>query len=179
MTASRATEYASQPAGRLRVGAAEFRGLMSRFPSGVTVVTTVAGGGQPRGLTCSSVCSVTVDPPTLMVGIHAHSGTLAALLERRAFAVNFLHHDGRAAAEVFASGRPDRFQRICWRRTGGFGLPHLYQAAHAVAECAVHDTVPVDDHTMVIGRVMAVESTDGLPLMYGMREYRCWHRSEG
>jgi flavin reductase (DIM6/NTAB) family NADH-FMN oxidoreductase RutF len=178
MTAGRVPGPTIPPTGRGGVEAAEFRSLMSRFPSGVTVVTTVDADGRPRGLTCSSVCSVTVDPPTLMVGIHGRSSTLSALLDRRAFAVNFLHQHGRGAAEVFASGRPDRFERIVWHPTAGLGLPHLREAAHAIAECTVYDTVPVDDHSMVIGRVVGVELTDGLPLIYGLREYRCWSRAE-
>ncbi len=41
---------------------ADFRSLMARFPTGVAVVTTTGDDGSPRGMTVSSVCSVTLSP---------------------------------------------------------------------------------------------------------------------
>ena len=96
------------PAGRARaaVGAGEFRSLMSRLPSGVTVVTVSEPGGGRWGTTCSSVCSVSLDPPMLLVCLHADSATLAAILRRSMFAVNLLHEGARYAfgfAPVFST----------------------------------------------------------------------------
>src|SRR5439155_979792 len=48
-----------------------FRAMMSAFPTGVAVVTTTDADGRPHGMTCSSVCSVTLEPPTLLVCLRA------------------------------------------------------------------------------------------------------------
>lgn len=153
-----------------------FKSMMSAFPTGVVVVTTRDPAGEPRGLTCSSLVSVTLRPPTLLVCVHNNSGTLAAIVERAAFAVNFLHCEAQAAAELFAAGLPDRFERLHWRRTPSLGLPHLYRDAHAVAECRLSDTHEVGDHTLVLGEVVDATVDDHPPLLYGLREYRRWTR---
>ncbi|GAA3269386.1 MULTISPECIES: flavin reductase family protein [Dactylosporangium] len=167
------------PAG-LGVTAADFRAFMGTFPSGVAIVTAVDPGGRPFGLTCSSVSSVATDPPTLLVCLRSASPTLAALRARAAFSVNLLHDEGRAAAELFASGDPDRFERIPWRRNDSTGGPHLTEHAHAIADCDVAGTTRVGDHMVVFGRVMRVRwggagpAVSPSPLLYGLRQYSSW-----
>jgi flavin reductase (DIM6/NTAB) family NADH-FMN oxidoreductase RutF len=157
------------------VGPTTFRALMSTFPSGVAIVTTSETDGAPRGLTCSSLCSVSLEPPLLLVCIGNGSGTLAAIQDRGVFALNLLHHGGREAAELFASGRPDRFQRIEWRPTPNLALPCLAAHAHAAAECAVRRCVTMGDHTVVIAEVLDVEWLGPAePLLYGLRTYAEW-----
>lgn len=152
-----------------------FRTMMSGFPSGVAVVTTVDGQGAPRGLTCTSVCSVSLSPPTLLVCLDNRSGTLRDLTVSGVFAVNLLHADGRSAAEVFAAACPDRFDRVAWECGALRFLPRLTEDAHAVAECRVSQAVPVGDHTIVVGAVEEVTRMVGNdPLIYGQRRYGTW-----
>ncbi|CCH30557.1 flavin reductase family protein [Actinosynnema sp. NPDC047251] len=154
---------------------AEFRTLMSHFPTGVAIITTTAPDGEPRGMTVSSVCSVTLSPPTLLVCLRNGSPTLEAVLGSGTFAVNFLHGDARPVAELFASGAPDRFDLVPWRQPAGAAGPHLVQDAHAVADCRVSRTEPVGDHTVVFGETFQVVREPGhLPLLYGLREYQVW-----
>ncbi|MEU0486406.1 flavin reductase family protein [Streptosporangium sp. NPDC006013] len=152
-----------------------FRSLMSAFPSGVAIVTTAEPGGRPWGMTCSSVCSVALDPPTLLVCVRRPSPTLKAMLKLSTFTVNLLHDRARYAAELFASGTPDRFERVRWRTEPSFGGPHLVDEAHAFADCRVTRTVEVGDHTVVFGQVFRVEQrARAVPLLYGLREYSSW-----
>ena len=159
------------------VGSPEFRSFMSTFPTGVGIVTTLdSGDDRPWGMTCSSICSVSVGPPILLVCLRQGSPTLAALLLRSTFAVNLLHEQARPVAELFASGDPDRFDRVAWKAPAGSGGPHLYCDAHAVAYCRVlrHDSI--GDHTVVFGEVYEVGLTEGevSPLLYGRRRYATW-----
>jgi flavin reductase (DIM6/NTAB) family NADH-FMN oxidoreductase RutF len=148
---------------------------MSGFPTGVAVITTVDASGLPRGMTCTSLTSVTVRPPTLLVCLDVHSGTLAALAHRGMFAVNLLHADAGPAAVAFASGDADRFARVRWRTSADFGLPWLVEAAGAVAQCVVTDVRIVGDHAVVFGEVRGVRSVDDrAPLLYGLRQYSAW-----
>src|SRR5215471_13760757 len=107
--------------------------LMSAFPSGVAVVTTVDDGGRPLGLTCSSLCSVSLEPPLLLVCMDNRSRTLETILARRTFAVNLLHSGGREAADLFSGGAPNLFARIFWEPTAVGALPSLSLHAHHVA----------------------------------------------
>ncbi len=152
-----------------------FRGLMSTFPSGVSVVTTVDARGTRLGLTCSALCSVSEDPPLLLVCIHNRSSALRAIRTRGQFAVNLLHERARATARLFSSSVPDRFGSVRWRPTPRWALPCLHADAHTVAECAVRSCVPGGDHTIVVGEVVGIESlADGVPLLYGLRRYASW-----
>ncbi|OLR92028.1 hypothetical protein BJP25_24250 [Actinokineospora bangkokensis] len=147
--------------------------MMSRFPTGVSVVACTGADGSPRGLTCSSVSSVALSPPTLLVGLRTASPVLAALVEVGRFAVTLLHADGRWAAELFASGAADRFDRVAW--VAGAAGPHLSLDGHTAADCAVLATQRVGDHTVVFGQVTAITSyQDRPPLLYGLRSYRAW-----
>ncbi|MGW3724107.1 flavin reductase family protein [Streptomyces sp. NPDC000851] len=154
----------------------EFRELMAGFPTGVTVVTAFDGARRPWGMTCSSLCSVTLRPPTLLVCIRNGSPTLAAVLDAGRFSVNLLSDAGRPVAELFASGASDRFDQVKWEDAPGCGGPHLPDVAHAVADCRVLRTEPVGDHTVVFGEVeRSVTWTPApQPLIYGLRSYAVW-----
>ncbi|AUS81303.1 oxidase [Actinoalloteichus sp. AHMU CJ021] len=160
--------------GRQGVDRDAFRTLMSGFPSGVAVVTS-GSEGSPAGMTCSSVCSVSLDPPVLLVCLRAASPTLATVVERGSFAVNFLSARARPVAELFASGDPDRFSRVRWAVGVGSGGPHLVGDADSVADCSVHSTHQVGDHVVVLGDVLAVHcEPERRPLLYGLRRYEAW-----
>ncbi|AVZ73104.1 oxidase [Streptomyces lunaelactis] len=155
-----------------------FRDFMSSYFTGVSIVTAVDPSGRPHGLTCSSLTSVTLSPPTLQVCLESRSGTLAALRAQGTFAVNLLHQGGTGTASVFASTRPDRFERTAWRPTPTYGLPWLHDDAYAVAECEIAETVVIGDHVAVFGRVMSVENGVGRPLLYGRRGFLGLHPTE-
>lgn len=163
---------------RDRADVADFRALMSAFPTGVAIVTSVDADGQPRGLTCSSLSSVTLSPPTLLVCLRNGGGTLDALMSSGVFAVNILHTEGQGAAEMFAEPRSDRFDRLSWQLTDVVNMPLLSEVTLAVAECVVSNTVTVGDHTVVFGEVLAITQHDGTPLLYGLRRYIRLPRAE-
>ncbi|POX37957.1 flavin reductase [Streptomyces sp. Ru73] len=151
------------------------RPFMAAFPTGVSVVTTLGADAAPHGMTCSSLASVALDPPTLVVCIRTASPTLQALLAHGRFALNLLHEGARATSDLFASGAPDRFDRTEWRLPLGAGGPHLTADAHATADCAVAGTAGFGDHTAVfaeVGRVTVREPAQ--PLLYGRRRYARW-----
>ncbi|MFD9095557.1 flavin reductase family protein [Streptomyces collinus] len=153
----------------------DIRPLMSCFPSGVSVVTALGTDSAPRGMTCSSLASVALDPATLVVCLRTAGPTLRAALDSGRFAVNLLDERARAVSDLFASGATDRFERAEWRLPLGAGGPHLTGAALAVADCEVTQAVEVGDHTAVFGRVTGVTLPDaGEPLLYGRRRYARW-----
>lgn len=161
------------------VGDAAFRELMNVFPSGVTVVTTQDPAGTPYGLTCTSMCSVSLRPPILLTCLHHRSATLEAMLEAGSFAVNLLHAGGRGAAEVFATPGRDRFAEVDWQPTPSRGMPWLTEDAHAVAECRVVDAKEAGDHVVVFGEVDGVLTRPRCPLLYGLHSYAAWTTEDG
>lgn len=153
-----------------------FTELMSRFPTGVAVVTTTGERDEPCGFTCSSLCSLSLSPPLLLVCVNNASSTLTRIRTRGAFAVNLLGAHGREAAELFSSAIADRFSRIRWERTPQRSLPFLVNHAHVVTECLVDAAYTAGDHTIVVGAVsdVIVLCEDGIPLLHGLRRYALW-----
>jgi flavin reductase (DIM6/NTAB) family NADH-FMN oxidoreductase RutF len=149
---------------------------MATFPTGVGIVTTVDRDGRPRGMTCTSMCSITLVPPILLVSLRHGSQTLAAILRRKTFAVNLLHCNSQATAELFASGRPDRFDRVRWYCDASLGGPELPDDAHAAMHCRVISRQRVKDHVVIFGKVVSLWETTGSvqPLLHGLRHYAPW-----
>lgn len=173
-TTSRAHEL-SRPSGR--AGLADFRELMNTFPTGVAVVTSIDEDGDPRGMTCSSLTSVTLRPPTLLACLRTGSATLDAVRGHGAFAVNLLHARGHRTAELFAGPVGDRFGNVRWCPSWS-GLPWLVGDAFAMAECVVSGSLEVGDHTVVLGEVGIVVLAEDTPLLYGMRRFTAWCGSD-
>jgi flavin reductase ActVB len=152
-----------------------FFDVMASFPSGVAVVTTTTREGVPRGLTTTAVCSVSADPPTVLVCVDLGSRTLSALRERREFAVNFIGKGRSDLCLLFASKEPDKFARVAWTPTEA-GLPLLHEDALAWAECATLHELEVGDHVILVALVEegGVRPELEPPLMYYRRSWGVW-----
>ncbi len=154
---------------------AELFAIMSAFPTGVTVVTTLDAEGQPRGLTCNAVSSVSADPPMLLVCVDRQSSTLQPLRDARRFVVNFLVEGRGELANRFATKELEKFSGVPWRPARN-GMPWLYADTLAYAECATDQEIEAGDHVVFIARVEAGQppSPGTQPLMYFRRTYASW-----
>ena len=148
------------------VGAAEFRRAMGHLAGGVAIVTTGTDSGR-RGLTVSSVTSLCMEPPCLLVGINSSSETHDAILANGRFAVCLLGSGQQALALRFA-GRDgargaERFDTAPWD-DGLLGVPVLRDAISAL-ECTLYQHQVVGTHGIFIGRIVATRGGDGRPLV--------------
>ena len=163
------------PTNRLSGAAAEregaaFRLAMRELASGVALVTA-GRGAQRTGCTATSLCSLSLDPPSLIVCIARTSSTLAALRASRAFGVNILAAAQEDLADRFA-GRSGvhgaaRFAGAEWT-TLVTGAP-LLRAALAYIDCAVEEVLERHTHAILIGRVAAVHRAGGAPALIHRR----------
>jgi flavin reductase (NADH) len=157
-----------------RVTASDQMALMTAYPTGVAVITAIDGDGSLHGMTCTSLTSVTLNPPTLLVSFRRASGTLRAARRRGRFGVNLLHARGRRAAEVFSTAVEDRFGEVRWQHSEVTGMPWLAEDAHAFAGCVVRESIAVSDSEVVFGEICEIVQERDLPLLYGMREFSVW-----
>ena len=162
MTTSRADRAASPEL---------FRRLMSRFASGITVLTTVDGAKRPHGMTVSAFSSVSLDPPLVLVCVDRAASMLQVLDASAHFAVNILSREQEAISRRFSVEEMElRFDGI-GHSLGTTGAPVLHEAL-AILECrrvARHDA---GDHVIFIGQVVAGEMrTAARPLVYYAGEY--------
>jgi flavin-dependent trigonelline monooxygenase, reductase component len=133
-------------------GANGFRKAMGLRAAGVTVVTTRDRDGDPRGLTATAVCSVSLAPPMILVCIDRTAECYEAFQEAEAFAVNLLRHDQEALSQRFARKESRKFEGIS-HRTGITGSPILTDVL-AHVECRIQARYPGGDHTIVLGEVV-------------------------
>src|SRR6185369_10951835 len=90
----------------------EFRAALGRFASGVTVVTTKDAQGELHGITVSAFCSVSLQPPMVLICIEKTAGSHPAVEESAIFIVNILREGEAGVSELFASLRPDKFEHV-------------------------------------------------------------------
>jgi flavin reductase (DIM6/NTAB) family NADH-FMN oxidoreductase RutF len=161
----------------MTVDVASFRRALSQFASGVTVVTTRDAAGQALGLTVSAFCSVSLDPPLVLVSIDHRSETNAGMRESGLFAVSVLAEDQEEVSRRFASvgrGKNEGFAFL----DGELGLP-LVPGALAHVECRVRSFHDEGDHAVWVGEVRALAARPGRPLLYHARAYRRFERTRG
>ncbi|MBI2458538.1 MAG: flavin reductase family protein [candidate division NC10 bacterium] len=129
-----------------------FREVMGSLATGVTVVTTRDRQGQPRGLTATAVCSVSLMPPLLLVCIDHTADCYEAFLGADAFAVNLLRDDQEHLSRQFARKDARKFEGIAYR-PGVTGAPIL-PGVLAHVECRVQARHPGGDHTIFVGEAV-------------------------
>lgn len=145
-----------------------FRAAMADLPAAVSIVTTTAPDGTPHGATVSAVSSLSLRPAMIVVCLDRASDTLAALARDRHFLVH-----------IAADGQQDDVLRFAGKGTGKFtgrhwapglsGQPQLPGAAQ-VLDCVVADLFPGGDHTIVVGRVTAIEHDESsTPIVHHRR----------
>jgi flavin reductase (DIM6/NTAB) family NADH-FMN oxidoreductase RutF len=139
----------------------ECRNAFGRFATGITVVTTVHEG-EIYGMTANSFCSVSLDPPLVLIA--ADHGTVwhEKVSQSRRYGVSVLSAEQGDLSNHFA-GRPQEGLEIpfVWKND----MPLLDGAiAHLV--CRVVDSHPAGDHTLHIGQVEYLDYRDGDPLLF-------------
>ncbi|WP_328914211.1 MULTISPECIES: flavin reductase family protein [unclassified Streptomyces] len=158
----------------MAVESATFREMFGMFPTAVSIVTAMERG-EPRGLTCSAVSAVSMDPPLLLVCVDKASRTLNALMTSEGFVVNVLAAGGQDIARLFASSSVRKFAGVPWLPSSwAGGAPLLTDVALACAECSVEQTVEAGDHWIFIGRVEEVSVFPRQPLLHQRGRFDIW-----
>jgi flavin reductase (NADH) len=155
----------------------DFVEVMTSFPSGVAVITTIDSAGAPWGLTTNALSSVSADPPMLLVCVAKTSRSLPALLERKGFLVNFMGVGSEETCSRFASKAPaaEKFRTTAWELSPG-GHPRLTEDSVAYADCSTDREIEAGSHLILVGKVTggAVTAPDREPIAYFKRAFRGW-----
>jgi flavin reductase (DIM6/NTAB) family NADH-FMN oxidoreductase RutF len=148
-----------------------FRSVMSRFATGVTVVTT-AVSKQRFGMTVNAFCSVSLDPPLVLICIEHSSHVHDALVESGVFAVNFLSSAQEQLSACFAGNSVERHSNFCGvtSHTVATGAP-VFDDCLGFVDCRIVATYPGGDHTIILGQVEAQDAVEGEPLLYYRSHY--------
>ena len=158
----------------------DFRGAMRQLTGGVSVIT-VGRGKDISGMTVTSVSSLSVDPPALIVSVNRSASSWPLLKRYGFFGVNILTSDQIDVAERFAGKEglngAERFAGAQWT-TRASGVP-LLSGALAAVDCQVEEIVERHSHAIVIGRVLDLQvSKRTAALAYWHGQYVAIDRDE-
>jgi flavin reductase len=147
--------------GSRRVDPKQFRRVMGRFATGVTVITAAANS-ETRGMTANAFMSGSLEPPLCVVSVAKRAHMHAFLHEGDRFAINILAEGQEQVADHFA-GKTKATTGIAFATVDG--IPVLAEAsARILAETvATHEC---GDHTLFIGLIHAMSTDDRPPLVY-------------
>ena len=151
---------------------------MGRLAGGVTVVTALDADGFPSGFTATAVCSVSLEPPLVLVCVGREGHTLKAISDSGRYALNFVSSGGQETSSRFAGSGMTKFEGVEWTAAPG-GSPVLPEVL-AWVECQVEQAVEAGDHTVFIGRVTEgrMESPESDPLVHFGGRYHTVARLE-
>ena len=154
-----------------QVGPEEFRHLMGRWATGVSVVTAHENG-RDVGLTVNALLSVSLHPPTLLVSLMTEADSTPVIERTGKFGVSVLAADQRSMSERFAEAIPAERKFVGLSVLRGSTGVALLPGAAGHLECEVERMIPAADHHLIVGRVVALASgPDGLPLLFYRGRY--------
>ena len=143
-----------------------FRGAMGAVATPVSVVTAMLD--EPHGTTVSAFCSLSLDPPMVLISLADDSDLLEIIRRTRRFGLNVLAHRQSAIGATFARRGVDRFAGVTWDLS--CGLPRLAGVA-SWAACEVADLIVAGDHVIVTGLTQEANHRDEPGLMYQHRRF--------
>ncbi len=155
------------------VAAESFKQALSRWASGITIVTCRTADRPIHGMTASSLASASLDPPLVLVCVNRNALTHALIAEQGAFGINILRSDQQEVSSRCAGflGAKAHFLDDQPYRTGESGAP-LLEDALSWLECTLWRSYDAGDHTIYVGEVQSAGATEGEPLLWYQRGYR-------
>lgn len=148
-----------------------FRAAMRRFPTGVTIVTTLADG-TPFGFTANAFTSVSAEPPMVLICVNREASAHPMIARSSVFCVNILSSGQRDIAKIFAdkARREDRFSGLR-THAATTGAP-VIDGCLAFVDCRLAEEHTAGTHTVFIGEVVDSGVRAGKPLGYLNADYR-------
>jgi len=144
--------------------AARFKDAMSRFATGVAIVSGI-DDGEPVGFTCQSFVSLSLDPPYVAVAPARTSTSWPRIARSGSFCVNVLHEDQEELCRGFAVSGGPKFDGVDWHPAPGTGSP-VIDGSLAWVDCTVELVHDAGDHELILGRVRDLGVGDGSPLLF-------------
>jgi flavin reductase (DIM6/NTAB) family NADH-FMN oxidoreductase RutF len=149
----------------------EFRAVMGSIASTVSIVTATHEG-EVLGRTVTSLFSLSLSPPTLLVSINMMSRLADLIAQSGRFSVSVLARDQQVIADAFAGrfGEMDRFAFGVWGQWPS-GNPQLYGAATNI-DCELVGSIEASGHMLFAGSLIEAETTAKDPLIWHKRQYK-------
>ncbi len=142
----------------------QFKEAMSRFATGVTIVTALEEGA-PVGFSCQSFVSLSLEPPLVALAPAKTSTSWPRIARAGSFCVNVLSDRQSDVCMNFAVSGGDKFVGVPWHPAETGGAP-IIEGSLAWIDCQLELVHDAGDHELVIGKVLELGLGDGEPLLY-------------
>ena len=140
------------------------RNVLSKFATGVTVVSTIDNDGKPVGMTANSFTSVSLDPPLVLWNIGINQPSYDAFSKAKGYSVNILSKDQKDICDLFSSSIDDKFNDIDYILSDN-GFP-IIQKSLAWFDCIKWNNYPGGDHQILVGEVKNFYANENEPLIF-------------
>ena len=140
------------------------RNVLSKFATGVTVVSTIDSDGKPVGMTANSFTSVSLDPPLVLWNIGINQPSYDAFLKAKGYSVNILSKDQKDICDLFSSSIDDKFNDIDYTLSEN-GFP-IIQESLAWFDCIKWNNYPGGDHQILVGEIKNFYANENDPLIF-------------
>ena len=140
------------------------RNVLSKFATGVTVVSTIDCDGNPIGMTANSFTSVSLDPPLVLWSIGINQPSYDAFLKAKGYSVSILSKDQKDICDLFSSPIEDKFRDIDYTLTDN-GFP-IIQKSLAWFDCLKWNNYPGGDHQILVGEIKNFYADENDPLIF-------------
>lgn len=152
----------------------DFKQAMQEMAASVNVITSQHDGSR-NGLTATAVCSLSVEPVSMLVCIHKDVQALAEIRASGYFCINVLSTDQQSVSDVFAGSTgargEQRFLEAGNWTSSQSGAPMLDDALASVV-CELEEINTSGTHSICVGHVREVRLNRGSsPLIYARQQY--------
>lgn len=136
----------------------DFRKAMRNYIYSVSILSNKNIDGELNAITVSSVTSISMEPPSLLVCINKSSRIHDTLIKNSDFCINLLNKNQQEISNICSTDSlyDQRFDHDKWNTQT---IPFL-EEAQANIFCSIEDLVPYHTHTIVIGKVLNAISND-------------------
>ncbi|MGH8995842.1 MAG: flavin reductase family protein [Acidimicrobiales bacterium] len=142
----------------------QFKEAMSRFATGVTIVTAMEES-TPVGFSCQTFVSLSLDPPLVALAPAKTSTSWPRIARAGSFCVNVLSDRQSGLCMNFAVSGGDKFSGVPWHPAETGGAP-IIEGSLAWIDCRLELVHDAGDHELVIGKVLDLGLGEGEPLVY-------------
>jgi flavin reductase (DIM6/NTAB) family NADH-FMN oxidoreductase RutF len=148
------------------IDSTEFRRVLGHFATGVAIATTRMSNGDACGLTINAFCSVSLEPPLVLICVDRDADSHDCIRASGFYAVNVLEEGrGESLSRRFADWNvAEKLRGVAFREevTGAA----ILEDALAWVDCRVTAEHPGGDHTIFVGEVLKGDAREGTPLLY-------------
>ncbi|MCX8255723.1 FMN reductase (NADH) NtaB [Beijerinckiaceae bacterium RH AL1] len=145
-----------------------FKAVMRKIAGTVTVIATASATGL-HGMTATAMCSVSAEPPMVLIVVNRSARTHLHIDTKKAFTVSILGEDQLDVANLFAGKDDHPFAQVAHRLLAD-GCP-VIEGAAAHVHCMVESQLDAGTHTIFVGRVLDADASAALPLLYQDARY--------